>query len=80
MGKRAAAQNLFVFDFRQGTRSFTATSRQSKDKEDKIKVLFFGSDSFSVPHLEALIQEKSMWIDGSISFLCAILRKNDLDD
>ncbi|KAF8930998.1 hypothetical protein BGZ52_000218, partial [Haplosporangium bisporale] len=31
---------------------------QSEDKDDKIKVLFFGSDSFSVPHLEALIQEK----------------------
>ncbi|KAF9328072.1 hypothetical protein BG006_008675 [Podila minutissima] len=42
-----------------GTRSFTATSRQSKDEEGKIKVLFFGSDSFSVPHLEALIQEKT---------------------
>ncbi|KAG0019013.1 hypothetical protein BGZ81_009964 [Podila clonocystis] len=40
------------------TRSFTATSRRSKSKQDKIKVLFFGSDSFSVPHLEALIQEK----------------------
>ncbi|KAF9375116.1 hypothetical protein CPC16_000897, partial [Podila verticillata] len=31
----------------------------SEDKDDKIKVLFFGSDSFSVPHLEALIQEKN---------------------
>ncbi|KAG0216821.1 hypothetical protein BGX33_012041 [Mortierella sp. NVP41] len=27
--------------------------------QDKVKILFFGSDSFSVPHLEALIEEKS---------------------
>ncbi|KAF8945464.1 hypothetical protein BGZ47_002611 [Haplosporangium gracile] len=39
-------------------RSFSVSNVQTKD-QDKVKVLFFGSDSFSVPHLEALIQEKN---------------------
>ncbi|KAH7044763.1 formyl transferase [Linnemannia elongata] len=40
------------------SRPFSVSTLQNKD-QDKVKILFFGSDSFSVPHLEALIQEKS---------------------
>ncbi|KAF9963796.1 hypothetical protein BGZ70_007174 [Mortierella alpina] len=39
------------------SRSFTLSGRSCLEN-NKVKVLFFGSDSFSVPHLEALIAEK----------------------
>lgn len=45
IGSLQAAQTIRLF------------SHQSKNA-DKVKILFFGSDSFSVPHLEALIAEK----------------------
>ncbi|KAG0326913.1 hypothetical protein BGZ99_008822 [Dissophora globulifera] len=38
-------------------RPFSLSTRLYKES-DKVKILFFGSDSFSVPHLEALIAEK----------------------
>ncbi|KAG0259691.1 hypothetical protein BGZ95_004610 [Linnemannia exigua] len=41
------------------TRFFGVSTLHYKDQQDKVKILFFGSDSFSVPHLEALIQEKN---------------------
>ncbi|KAI8349342.1 hypothetical protein B0O80DRAFT_460462 [Mortierella sp. GBAus27b] len=54
IGSLQAAQTIRLF------------SHQSKNA-DKVKILFFGSDSFSVPHLEALIAEKGNCID--IAFL-----------
>ncbi|KAF9580322.1 hypothetical protein BGW38_003075, partial [Lunasporangiospora selenospora] len=39
-------------------------TEKSRSENNKIKVLFFGSDSFSVPHLEALIAAKNQ--PGSI--------------
>ncbi|KAG0335046.1 hypothetical protein BG004_000164 [Podila humilis] len=47
----------------KSTRAFTVSCGQykNKDKEnkEKVKILFFGSDTFSATHLEALIQEKN---------------------
>ncbi|KAF9907023.1 hypothetical protein BX616_000547, partial [Lobosporangium transversale] len=41
------------------TNAFSVSAlRRQKENQNKVKVLFFGSDSFSVPHLEALIAEK----------------------
>ncbi|KAF9195443.1 hypothetical protein BGZ51_000017 [Haplosporangium sp. Z 767] len=42
---------------KQFVRPFSVSTNHYKD-QDKVKVLFFGSDSFSVPHLQALITEK----------------------
>ncbi|KAF9358418.1 hypothetical protein BGX26_001820 [Mortierella sp. AD094] len=50
-----------------GSRRFARLSSLSTfhhKEHDKLKILFFGSDSFSVPHLEALIKEKNK--SGSI--------------
>ena len=57
---------LWAVLLQQADRSHSLSTARAKehDHQDpkKVKILFFGSDSFSVPHLEALLAEKGIYL------------------